>query len=156
MKRQRPSRVTGGYQFRKTARASPTPHTKTDIARAASITHKTVMMASLGQKPRGCGTCQLRAQSLRSGERFSTRRVAKANQLRRTSMKAIIVGIFTIALMSGAASARDKHHAKIKHHRHHVTSDGYYAPGIPKRDPGRYSNLPGKDAQQSKAYIQDH
>lgn len=70
-------------------------------------------------------------------------------------MKAIIFGILTMALMTAGASASAKHLAKAKHYRHHVTSDGYYALGIPKRDPGRYSNLPGKDAQQSKAYIQD-
>jgi hypothetical protein len=47
------------------------------------------------------------------------------------------------------------HDANIKTHRH-VTTDGYYTPGIPRHDPGRYSNLPDKDALNSKAYIQNH
>lgn len=57
-------------------------------------------------------------------------------------------------MAAGNMAAGKKHHAKRFHH--YVTRDGYYKPGIPKRDPGRYNNLPGKDAQYSKAYIRDH
>ncbi|KQZ00772.1 hypothetical protein ASD45_07830 [Pseudolabrys sp. Root1462] len=73
------------------------------------------------------------------------------------TMKKLIIAAVTTALVASVApamAAGKKHHAKRYHH--HVTRDGYYVPGIPKRDPGRYSNLPGKDAQYSKAYIRDH
>lgn len=72
-------------------------------------------------------------------------------------MKTLIIAAVAAALVAGAGPAMAtsyKHHAKRYHH--HVTRNGYYVPGIPKRDPGRYSNLPGKDAQYSKAYIRDH
>ncbi len=73
-------------------------------------------------------------------------------------MKVFVIAILSTALLSGTAWAgTHKHHAKVKrHHHHHVTADGYYTPGIPRHDPGRYSNLPGKDATYSKAYIRDH
>ncbi|MFA6266166.1 MAG: hypothetical protein WC670_10705 [Pseudolabrys sp.] len=74
-------------------------------------------------------------------------------------MKTFICAALAAVLLSGTAYAGSttttKHHAKIKRH-HHLSADGYYRPGIPTRDPGRYSNLPGKDALYSKAYIQDH
>jgi hypothetical protein len=72
-------------------------------------------------------------------------------------MKTLIIAAVATALIAGAGpamAAGKKHHAKRYHH--YVTRDGYYVHGIPKRDPGRYSNLPGKDAQYSKAYIRDH
>lgn len=71
-------------------------------------------------------------------------------------MKTLLIAALSAALMSGTAFAGTtyiRHHAK---RHHHVTADGYYRPGIPRHDPGRYSNLPGKDAAYSKAYIQDH
>jgi hypothetical protein len=80
-------------------------------------------------------------------------------------MKTLIIGALSAALLSGTAYAGTadiqagtttaKHHAKIKRY-YHATTDGYYKPGIPRHDPGRYSNLPGKDAAYSKAFIQDH
>ena len=72
-------------------------------------------------------------------------------------MKKLIIAAVATALVAGVApavAAGKKH--DVKRYHHHVTRDGYYVPGIPKRDPGRYSNLPGKDAQYSKAYIRDH
>ncbi len=75
-------------------------------------------------------------------------------------MKALLIAALCAALLSGTALAgttiASKHYAKIKRHHHHVTTGGYYKPGIPRHDPGRYSNLPGKDADYSKAYIRDH
>ena len=70
-------------------------------------------------------------------------------------MKAFLIAALSAVLLSGTALAGTKHHAKIKTH-HHVTTHGYYTPGIPRHDPARYSNLPGKDELNSKAYIQDH
>lgn len=93
-------------------------------------------------------------------------------------MKALIIAGLATALACGAASAQTtgaapakdtttetkvsdtikvpaKKHAKVK--RSMRRADGYYAGnGIPKNDPGRYSNLPGKDSLYSKSYIQDH
>ena len=72
-------------------------------------------------------------------------------------MKKLIVAAVATALIASIApamAAGKKHQAKRYHH--YVTRDGYYKPGIPKRDLGRYSNLPGKDAQYSKAYLRDH
>jgi hypothetical protein len=70
--------------------------------------------------------------------------------------KLIAMAVVTalVASVAPAMAAGKKHHGKRYHH--YVTRDGYYKPGIPKRDPGRYSNLPGKDAQFSKAFIRDH
>lgn len=70
-------------------------------------------------------------------------------------MKVFLIAALSAIMLSGPALADATHVAKFKRH-HHVTTDGYYSPGIPRHDPGRYSNLPGKDAQSSKAYIQDH
>lgn len=79
-------------------------------------------------------------------------------------MKKFIIAVAAVALMGSVASAqtvRTEHSVTVKkkhfkkHHRMHAR-DGYYRPGIPTRDPGRYSNLPGKDAANSKAFIQDH
>ncbi len=82
-------------------------------------------------------------------------------------MKKFLIAVTAAALigapLGSVASARStspdvtvKQTTKHKKQRSHVTTDGYYSPGIPKSDPGRYSNLPGKDREQSKAYIQDH
>jgi hypothetical protein len=70
-------------------------------------------------------------------------------------MKVFLIAALSTVLLSGTALARTTHDAKIKTNRH-VTTHGYYTPGIPRHDPGRYSNLPGKDKLNSKAYIQDH
>jgi hypothetical protein len=70
-------------------------------------------------------------------------------------MKGFLIAALSTVLLSGTALAGTTHDAKIKTHRH-VTTDGYYTPGIPRHDPGRYSNLPDKDALNSKAYIQNH
>lgn len=78
-------------------------------------------------------------------------------------MKKIIVAVAAVVLMGSVASAqtvrseqtvtvKKKHYKKYRSH----AADGYYRPGIPRHDPGRYSNLPGKDATYSKAFIQDH
>jgi opacity protein-like surface antigen len=81
-------------------------------------------------------------------------------------MKAILIAAATAVLLSGAAYAGDvknesgvkttttKMHVQ-KRHRSGARADGYTTLP-PKRDYGRYSNLPGKDALNSKAYIQDH
>lgn len=84
-------------------------------------------------------------------------------------MKTLLIASVAAALVCGPALAqttgsapRDpaiQSHVKAKPYakkRARVSADGYYRPGIPKRDAGRYSNLPGKDADYSKAYIQDH
>ena len=78
-------------------------------------------------------------------------------------MKKLIIAAAAVVLMGSVAAAqtvrteqtiavKKKHYKK---HRSHAW-DGYYRPGIPRHDPGRYSNLPGKDAAYSKAFIQDH
>ena len=89
-------------------------------------------------------------------ERSRRYRVNVANPMEE-AMKTFIIAAVATALVAGAGpamAAGKKHHAK--RYYHHVTRGGYYVPGIPKRDPGRYSNLPGKDAQYSKAYVRDH
>lgn len=78
-------------------------------------------------------------------------------------MKKLIVAVAAVVLMGSVASAQTVKtdqtvtvkKKQYKKHRSHVYS-GYYEPGIPKHDPGRYRNLPGKDADYSKAFIQDH
>jgi hypothetical protein len=81
-------------------------------------------------------------------------------------MKTLLIATLAAGLACGTAAAQsntyDKskettgqssQHLKSKHGR--ASADGYYRPGIPTSDPGRYKNLPGKDADYSKAYIQD-
>lgn len=83
-------------------------------------------------------------------------------------MKALIIAALAAGLACGTAAAQSTtatsskkettgqstHQTKSK--RGHMSADGYYRPGLPKSDPGRYKNLPGKDADFSKAYIEDH
>jgi len=84
-------------------------------------------------------------------------------------MKTLIIAGLAAALACGTASAQTTGMASskdtvtaakpkaVKKHHSGRRADGYYAGiGIPKRDPGRYSNLPGKDSLYSKSYIQDH
>ena len=82
-------------------------------------------------------------------------------------MKTLVIAALAAGLACGTAAAQSSttttkketagqssKHMKAK--RGHMSSDGYYRPDIPKADAGRYNNLPGKDADYSKAYIQDH
>ena len=78
-------------------------------------------------------------------------------------VKKFLIALSAVALLTGAASAQSTDDTTsvrsdtVKHakkHRH-ATTDGYSAK-MPSRDPGRYSNLPGKDGLNSKARIQDH
>jgi len=81
-------------------------------------------------------------------------------------MKTLVIAALAAGLACGTAAAQStttttkkettgqSTHAHSK--RGHKSADGYYRPGIPKADAGRYKNLPGKDADFSKAYIQDH
>lgn len=81
-------------------------------------------------------------------------------------MKTLIIAALAAGLTCGTAAAQSTTNAKkettgqstqqTKSKRGHMSADGYYRPGIPKSDPGRYKNLPGKDADFSKAYIEDH
>ena len=82
-------------------------------------------------------------------------------------MKKFLIGLAAVALLSGTASAQTtttttdqkitvkKHTPHVKH-RSSTTGSGGYTTLPPKRDYGRYSNLPGKDKLNSKAYIEDH
>ncbi len=77
-------------------------------------------------------------------------------------MKRTLVAAAAVVLIGGVASAQTVKSdqsvtvkkKQFKKPRLHV-SGGDYVPGIPKHDPGSYSNLPGKDADYSKAFIQD-
>ena len=80
-------------------------------------------------------------------------------------MKTVVIAALAAGLACGTAAAQSTTTKKettgqssksLKTKRDHRSGDGYYRPGIPKSDPGRYKNLPGKDADFSKAYIQDH
>lgn len=80
-------------------------------------------------------------------------------------MRTLLMAALAAGLACGTAAAQSTTTKKettgqstqhIKSKRGHMSADGYYRPGIPKSDPGRYKNLPGKDADYSKAYIQDH
>lgn len=87
-------------------------------------------------------------------------------------MKKFLIGLSAAALLAGVASANAQDsdrrsgarnmqapHASttVKKKRYYsgMRRDGY-STLPPKRDYGRYSNLPGKDALNSKAFIQDH
>ena len=82
-------------------------------------------------------------------------------------MKTLLIAALATGLVVGPAAAQSTitttkkettgqsaKHYKTK--RGHRSADGYYRPGIPKADAGRYNNLPGKDADYSKAFIKDH
>jgi len=80
-------------------------------------------------------------------------------------MKTLVIAALAAGLACGTAAAQSTTAKKettgqssksLKTKRGHMSADGYYRPGIPKADPGRYKNLPGKDADFSKAYIEDH
>lgn len=92
-------------------------------------------------------------------------------------MKKFLVVLAGVALLSGTAWAQNANVTdqpasvksdaagpakpmKVKKHRSTTTgqaTDGQgYTTRPPVRDPGRYSNLPGKDGATSKAHIQDH
>jgi hypothetical protein len=84
-------------------------------------------------------------------------------------MKKFLVGLAAVALLTGTAVAQTtttnstdqqitvkKNTATIKKHRAGTTGSGGYTTLPPKHDYGRYSNLPGKDKLNSKAYIEDH
>lgn len=82
-------------------------------------------------------------------------------------MKTLLIAALAAGLACGTAAAQStttsgkkettgQSTQQTKPKRGHMSADGYYRPGIPKSDPGRYKNLPGKDADFSKAYIEDH
>lgn len=93
-------------------------------------------------------------------------------------MKKFLIAVTAAALLSGPALAQttgdkdqmnkdsqmgvkaDAATPAKKKHRATTTgqaTDGHgYPVRPPVRDPGRYSNLPGKDGANSKAFIQDH
>ena len=80
-------------------------------------------------------------------------------------MKTLMIAALAAGLACGTAAAQSTTTTKkettgqsiqTKPKRGNKSADGYYRPGIPKADAGRYKNLPGKDADFSKAYIQDH
>jgi hypothetical protein len=81
-------------------------------------------------------------------------------------MKKFLIGLAAVALLSGTASAQTtttvtdqkvtvkKHTPHVKH-QSSTTGAGGYTTLPPTRDYGRYSNLPGKDKLNSKAYIEN-
>ncbi len=82
-------------------------------------------------------------------------------------MKTLLIAALAVGLAGGTAAAQSTTSStkkettgqstkQTKPKRGHMSADGYYRPGIPKSDAGRYKNLPGKDADFSKAYIEDH
>ena len=81
-------------------------------------------------------------------------------------MKTLLIAALAAGLACGTAAAQStttkskettgQSSKSLKSKRGQMAADGYYRSGIPKSDPGRYKNLPGKDADFSKAYIQDH
>lgn len=93
-------------------------------------------------------------------------------------MRKFLVAVTAVALLSGPAlaqntSAKEQMNketqmgvkpdvaAPVKKKQRATTTgqatDGRgYTTHPPVRDPGRYSNLPGKDGATSKAHIQDH
>ena len=80
-------------------------------------------------------------------------------------MKKFLIGLAAIALLSAPASAQTttttdqkvkvKNVAHVKKHRPVTTGSGGYTTLPPTHDYGRYSNLPGKDKLNSKAYIEN-
>jgi hypothetical protein len=83
-------------------------------------------------------------------------------------MKKFLVALSAVALLTGVAPAQSNDNnfkasaesdvrKPVKKHRPSATtgSSGYTI-HPPKHDAGRYSNLPGKDGLNSKAFLQDH
>jgi predicted porin len=82
-------------------------------------------------------------------------------------MKKFLIALSAITMLAGAASAQTTtttdnkasvqsdtvKHVKKRHYQ--ATTDGY-SKKMPTRDAGRYSNLPGKDGLNSKAFLVDH
>ncbi|MDI1346234.1 MAG: hypothetical protein PSV22_19355 [Pseudolabrys sp.] len=93
-------------------------------------------------------------------------------------MKKFLVAVTAVALLSGPALAQNTgvkeqmnkessmgvkpDAATPAKKKHRATTTGQatdkqgYTVRPPVNDPGRYSNLPGKDGATSKAHIQDH